>query len=41
MEDTKGSKRALREKKLKNDDDGQLSGEGVWLYIVKHFSVES
>ena len=31
----------LKGKNQENYDDGQLGGEGVWIYIVKHFSFES
>ena len=30
----------LRAKNQKNYDNGRLSEEGVWIYIVKHFSSE-
>ena len=32
---------SLRAKNKKNYDDGRLGGEGVWIYIVKHFSAKS
>ena len=32
---------SLRVKNQENYDDGRLGGEGVWIYIVKHFSTES
>ena len=32
---------SLRAKNQENNDDGRLGGEGLWLYIVKHFSVKS
>ena len=28
-------------KNQENYDDGRLGEEGVWIYIVKHFSAES
>ena len=32
---------SLRAKNQEIYDDGRLGGEGVWIYIVKHFSAES